>query len=382
MSRSFTAEELVARYELQPETAEILAAHHFDADQFDALRRRFAEGGADPARNFVTGELVVPGDDDLERFPASDSERYAELTAIGEAAIAAGHVAVVLLAGGMATRFGGGVKALADVLPGVRFVDTKIADLEQLGARLGTRIPMVLMTSFQSDGVLAEIAGQMSTDHVAIETAPQNVGMRVTPEGELFRDADGGVSAYSPGHGDLGDAIRNSGFLQRFLDGGGKHLFVTNVDNAAATLDPAMVGLHLEAGTSMTCETVAADQGATGGAPYFLDGHLQVIEAFRVPPEVAELQIPAVNTNSLIIDAAELVEAHPLTWFEVSKKVGDVPVMQFERLVGELSAFVSTTMVVVERDGRDGRFQPAKDPAELERRRPQIREILEYRGLL
>lgn len=382
MTSSLTSEQLAERYDLQPDTAALLAAHHFDADQFDALRSRFAEGGADPSRNHVRGDLVVPTGDDLEVFPASDSDRYAELAAVGAAAISAGKVGVVLLAGGMATRFGGGVKALADVLPGVRFVDTKIADLQQLGARLDTRIPMVLMTSFQSDPILAELGDQMSTDHVAIETAPQNVGMRVTPEGELFRDETGAVSAYSPGHGDLGDAIRNSGFLNRFIESGGEHLFVTNVDNAAATLDPAMVGLHLEAGRSMTCETVAADQGATGGAPYFLDGHLQIIEAFRVPPDVAAMDIPAVNTNSLIIDAAKLMEGHPLTWFEVSKKVGDVPVMQFERLVGELSAFVPTAMVVVERDGRDGRFQPVKDPAELERRRPQIREILEYRGLL
>ena len=77
-----------------------------------------------------------------------------------------------------------------------------------------------------------------------------------------------------------------------------------------------------------------------------------------------------------------LIEPHPLTWFEVEKQVEGQPVVQFERLVGELSAFLTTTMVVVERDGPDGRFQPVKDPGELERRRPAIREILDARGVL
>ena len=376
------AAELAERYGLDAETASILASHHFDADLFDSLRSRLASTGADPERNYVTGVLEVPTLADLTVFPASDTDEYRDLVEIGSASIAAGEVGVVLLAGGMATRFGGGVKALADVLPGVRFVDVKIADLQQLGERLNTRIPMVLMTSFQSDDTLAAIADELSTDQVAIETAPQNVGMRVTHDGDLFKDADGTVSVYSPGHGDLGDAIRNSGFLDRFIAAGGKYLFITNVDNAAATLDPAMVGLHIRCGRSFTGEVVAADAGVTGGAPYFLDGHLQIIEGFRVPPAVAAIDIPAVNTNSLTVNAEQLLTAHNLTWFEVSKKVGDVAVMQFERLVGELSAFMDSAMAVVVRDGRDGRFQPVKDPAELEARRPMIREILEYRGLL
>ena len=38
-------------------------------------------------------------------------------------------------------------------------------------------------------------------------------------------------------------------------------------------------------------------------------------------------------------------------------------------------------MLLVERDGPDGRFQPVKDPAELEARRPEIVLILAARGI-
>ncbi|MCP3934059.1 MAG: hypothetical protein GY708_01670 [Actinomycetia bacterium] len=377
-----TAQQLVSDYGIEAETAELLVEYGFDREMFDSLRSRLAGGGVDPSRNIVTGRVEVPPSSALLRFPASGTDERERLAAIGDDAINAGQVAVVLLAGGMATRFGGGVKALAEVLPGIRFVDTKIRDLEVAGRNSATPVSMVLMTSFQSDPVLSEVAAGFSSEKVAIETAPQNVAMRVTAEGELFKRDDGSVSPYAPGHGDLGDAVRNSGFLGRFIASGGRYLFVTNVDNAAATLDPAMIGLHIDTGNAMTCEVVSADQGATGGAPYLVDGHLQILEAFRVPPAVADIQIPAVNTNSLVIDAERLTEPHNLTWFEVEKKVDELPVVQFERLVGELSAFVPTTMVVVERDGVEGRFQPVKDPAELERRRPDIKEILEHRGIL
>ncbi|MFI5308748.1 MAG: hypothetical protein ACHQ53_15430, partial [Polyangiales bacterium] len=56
--------------------------------------------------------------------------------------------------------------------------------------------------------------------------------------------------------------------------------------------------------------------------------------------------------------------------------------IQFEHLVGELSAFLSCACLEVERDGENGRFQPAKDPEELARRRQEIERILRARGAL
>ena len=38
-------------------------------------------------------------------------------------------------------------------------------------------------------------------------------------------------------------------------------------------------------------------------------------------------------------------------------------------------------MLLVDRDGTDGRFQPVKDPQELEARRPEIARILAARGV-
>jgi hypothetical protein len=50
--------------------------------------------------------------------------------------------------------------------------------------------------------------------------------------------------------------------------------------------------------------------------------------------------------------------------------------------VGELTSFLPSTFLVVPRQPPAGRFQPAKDPQELERGRPAIRAILQKRGVI
>jgi len=373
-------ELILDRLGVSAEVGGTLVEYGFDLGLFDQLRSRLRGDGRDPVQNYVSGEIATPGEADLRWLPPSDSAEYAELATVGADSLAAGEVAVVLLAGGMATRFGGGVKALFEVVAGTRFLDVKVVDANRAASEFGGTIEMVLMTSFQSHQVLGSEIVPLTSDLVPISLAPQAISVRLTSDGRVFRGHEGAPSMYAPGHGDLPDALRKSGFLRRFVDGGGRHVFMTNVDNAAATLDPAVIGLHIRAGTSLTCEVTPAN-GAVGGAPYLLDGRLQIVEDFRIPPDLG-LQPVAINTNSFVIDARSLDTDHPLTWFQVHKQVDGQAVVQFERLVGELSNFLSTTAIVVDSDGLDGRFQPVKSPRELDERRPEIRRILERRNLL
>ena len=72
----------------------------------------------------------------------------------------------------------------------------------------------------------------------------------------------------------------------------------------------------------------------------------------------------------------------PLTWFAVNKTVDDKPAVQFERLVGELTAFLSSAFLRVERHGPDARFQPIKTPDDMGKERPDIVAALKARGSL
>ena len=217
-------------------------------------------------------------------------------------------------------------------------------------------------------------------EHLQIECFSQHVSLRLTPEGALFREADGTLSPYATGHGDLSFALRESGILEAFRARGGKLLCMSNVDNLGATLDPAIIGLHIERGLMITAEVVQKDPGDKGGAPARVDGIPQIVEAFRFPAEFNQDTIPVFNTNTLVLDAEAIDRDFALPFYRVEKKVEGRVAIQFERLVGELTAFMPSGFVRVDRDGPDGRFQPAKDPEELARRLSNIEEIVRTRS--
>ena len=42
---------------------------------------------------------------------------------------------------------------------------------------------------------------------------------------------------YPPGHGDIFDALSNSGLLDKLIEAGKEYIFVSNVDNLGADVD-------------------------------------------------------------------------------------------------------------------------------------------------
>ncbi len=361
-------------------TAQILQTYGFDPKLFESLGNRLKSGDAGPESNRITAKITAPEPEDVADLPELGSSERSELHARGLEAIAAGQVGAIVLAGGMATRFGGVVKAGVDAIDGATFLQLKLRDMAKV-AQAG-RVPVFLMTSFATEESIAAMARPHSTDACPIETFPQLISLRLTPEGSIYRDADGRVSPYAPGHGDMSFALRRSGALTRFREAGGTTLFMSNVDNLTATLDPAVIGAHLQSGKAMTAEMAPKVPGDRGGAPARVDGVLQIVEGFRFPESFDQDSIPVFNTNTLTFDAEALDRDFDLSWFAVNKMVNGEPVVQFEHLVGQLSAFMPTHFLRVPREGVDARFQPVKDPAELEARRPAIRRALEARGVL
>jgi UTP--glucose-1-phosphate uridylyltransferase len=364
------------------ETAATLERFGFDRETFEKLRARLRTQGRSPEQNVLQGKVTVPEAGDVAALPGRGTPARAALEQRGLAAIGAGQVGVVFLAGGMATRFGGVVKAAAEVVDGRSFLDVKLADLAVVSAKVKGTVPAYLMASFATADNVRKLGEARRTAHVPVETFTQFVSVRLSPDAELFLGADGRPSLYAPGHGDLTFALRASKVLERFRGAGGKLLMVSNVDNVAATLDPAVIGAHLESGKALTAEVAPKAPGDKGGAPARVDGHLEIVESFRFPAAFDQDSIPVFNTNTFVLDAAAIDRSFDLTWFAVSKKIDGKEGIQFERLMGQLTAFLPSHFLRVERDGLDGRFQPAKDPEELASRRDEIRRILSSRGIL
>lgn len=361
-------------------TKDLLQRFGWEEDTFDTLRARLRAGEAE-RENRIRGAVSPPHAGDVVSLPALGSPERTRLVARGREALQKGEVGAVVLAGGMATRFGGVVKASVEVVPGRTFLDLKVSDIERLAARENTTLPIFLMTSFATHDEIECDARAHAHPHTPIHCFPQFISLRLTPEGDLFREDDGSVSPYAPGHGDLTFALRRSGLLTDFIKRGGRLLYMSNVDNLGATLDPAVIGAHLESGRSITAEVVRKEPGDKGGAPARVDGMPQIVESFRFPEGFDQDQIPVFNTNSFVLDAHAIDRDFELTWFLVKKKVEGRDAVQFERLVGELTAHLPTAFLEVERGGPDGRFQPVKDPPELEHRRADISSLLRARGV-
>jgi len=350
-----------------------LAAPLAAGDLDPRTRRRLA--------NQVSGSVRGPAPGEVLTLPSPGSPEARRLTARGEAALAQGEVAMTVLAGGMATRMGGLVKALVEPLPGHSFLALRLQENATLGRRAGRPVPLWLMTS-EATAAPTEQALRALAAPAHVRTFQQGFGLRLTPQGTLFLDEHGQPSPYATGHGDLVDALRRSGLLDDFVAQGGRAVMLTNLDNLGATLDPLVIGLFLERGGPLLAEVVEVT-GDRGGYPVHAEGRFQVLEEFRLPEGFDTASLPVFSVNTFWVAARPLAEVPiPWHWFEVEKKVGERTAIQFERLVQELTAVLPADYLQVPRRGGQSRFLPVKDWDELARRQDEIRLVAETRGML
>ncbi|HET6682220.1 MAG TPA: UTP--glucose-1-phosphate uridylyltransferase [Gaiella sp.] len=358
--------------ELDPETQELLRRYGFDAAAFDELQGGVASGELSQASNVVLGLVEPPHESDLARLAEPGTDAWTDLRETGVEAIRAGRVAQAVLAGGMATRFGGVVKGAVEALDGGSFLSWKLGETAALGDALGVEIPVVLMTSFQTDDETRAHVGALRVPEPLWFT--QSVSLRLTEGGALFLEA-GRPSPYAPGHGDLVSGIRSSGTLDRLRRRGVEHVAVSNVDNLGARLDPVVVGTHIAADRPLTVE-VAAKEGDLGGAPARVDGRPGLLEGPQFPSEFDQDRIRVFNTNSATVRLDALDRDFELPWLHVLKQVDGRAAVQLERLYHQISWQLETTFLEVPRSGPYGRFFPIKEPEDLEHARVGLRELL------
>ncbi len=363
---------------LDDATRNKLAEHGFSAERLERLAASLREGDPETrrdARNRVA-EARAPLPGEILEAPSRTDARMRET---GLKALRAGKVAFCVMAGGMATRMGGVVKALVECVDGMTFLDVRLRENEAACKRAGRPVPLWLMTSDATDGPIKEALKQRNAPpHV--RTFVQDLSLRLTESGEIFFDSQGHPSAYAPGHGDLPDALIRSGLLDEHIEGGGEYVWITNVDNLGATLDDALLGFFVLSKKELMVEVTDKLENDRGGIPVHALGRLQVLEEFRLPKGFDASSVRVFNTNTFLVNARALAKTHvEWSFFEVSKKVDGKPAIQFERLLQELTAALDTIYIRVPRTGADARFLPVKDPQELDLRKGEIRAVLAAR---
>jgi len=236
------------------------------------------------------------------------------------------------------------------------------------------------MTSEPTDGPIRAALGSRC-DGEQIASFEQFVSLRLSTDGELFVDDEGQPSVYATGHGDLPEALQRSGLLDSFNARGGRYVWISNLDNLGASVDPVLLGQHIASEAALSVELVDKWQGDKGGGPVIHDGRPIIAELFRLPSSFDHDAMPVFNTNTFLVNSIELAQLDmPWTYLEVKKKVGQQTAVQFERLIGEMTMALAPNFLRVSRQGSESRFLPVKTPADLEIHRAAIEQIAASRG--
>lgn len=130
-----------------------------------------------------------------------------------------------------------GAKSALEVQNNLTFLDLIVQQIEHLNTTSNTDVPLLLMTSFNTEEDTLRIVKKYANRPVKITTFNQSRYPR------LLRDSllpfaknvhEGRTAWYPPGHGDLYHSLDRSGVLDRLIAQGKEYLFVSNSDNLGA----------------------------------------------------------------------------------------------------------------------------------------------------
>ena len=288
-------EHLVAFWdELDEARRSRLAGQIHDID-FDLMARLYRGQEAEPDWAALAAKAEPPPAFRLEG--CCEELRLEGARRRGEATLAGGKLAVILVAGGQGTRLGfdhpKGMLPLGPV-SGHSIFQLQIEKLIAVANRYGSRIPLYLMTSPAThEETIAYLVehdrfGLPPDDlHVFCQAAMPAVDAKT---GKVLLAGREAVSLSPDGHGGMVAALIGSGSLDDLKRRGIEQLFYMQVDNPLTRVcDPVFVGYHLLSGSEMSTQVVAkTDPLEKVGNVVAIDGKLHIIEYSDLPGDAAQ----------------------------------------------------------------------------------------------
>lgn len=213
--------------------------------------------------------------------------------AVGEAALKAGQVGVILVAGGQGTRLGyDGPKGTYPLAPlsNASLFEIHARKILALERHYKTSIPYYIMTSEGND---AETRRFFDANRY-FGLAPERVKFFVQgtlpaflPDGRIILETPGRLFAAPDGHGGILAALDRRGMLADMKQRGLTTLYYFQVDNPLVDIaDPAFVGWHLQRKADMSLKVCAKrDAGEGLGVTVVRDGRYSVVEYIELTEE-------------------------------------------------------------------------------------------------
>ena len=231
----------------------------------------------------------------------NEVDEHRQAKAIGEEALRAGKVAMILVAGGQGTRLGfdlpKGMFRIGPVSNRTLFA-MHVDSLRGAMKKYGVEIPLFIMTSPATDDQTKEFFAThqnlgLRDDQITIFQQGTMPAIDAST-GAVLLDSTHRVAMSPDGHGGIVKAMSQHGLLRKCEELGIEHFFYAQVDNPLVTAcDPTLIGHHLHRGSQMTTQVVQKRFAKEKvGNVVSIDGKTQIIEYSDLPDEIAELQNP------------------------------------------------------------------------------------------
>ncbi|MFN5060516.1 MAG: UTP--glucose-1-phosphate uridylyltransferase [Chloroflexota bacterium] len=354
---------------------ELLSQNGFDRDLHEQIRTDLRLGRIGLMQNRLPANSTIT---DVVEGDVFDATRPLAATIMqrGEAAIRAGEVAIVSLAGGAGSRWTQGAGVVKALHPFAKFagkhrtfVDVHIAKSRQIGRMYGTPPTHVFTTSFLTDApmqnayVQRQIAGRpWGYQGNIVLSQGKSVGLRLIPtardlrflwdemphqvldeQAQKMRDSvhaaligwaqqQGEAADYTDnlshqcmhpvGHWfEFANMLRNGALASMLAQQPElKYLMLHNIDTLGATLDPSLLGHHIKSGNALTFEVTSRRIEDRGGGLARVDDQLRLVEGLAFPRAESEFSLSFYNTLTNWITLDALLAVFELTRDDVLRK--------------------------------------------------------------
>jgi tetratricopeptide (TPR) repeat protein len=386
----------------------------------------------------------------FDKYYNADNFDYDTLYEIGLNAIKNGEVAIATMAAGAGTRWTQGAGVVKALHPFCKlsakhrtFIETHIAKTRKISKLAGVGIPHIFTTSYLTHDPIADYLNKKQNfnyEGQIILSPGKAVGLRMVPTIRDLRFAweqtshqildeqqqkvlasvrnalinwarsCGEASDYTDnvpmqclhpvGHWyEVPNMFRNGVLASLYKDYPNlKYMLLHNIDAVGTNIDPALLGLQIVLGSTLSFEVISRRIEDRGGGLARVNGKVRLVESLAIPREEDEFRLSYYNTLSTWISLDKLLTVFGLTkkdivspessekiqtairnvaariptyitLKEVKKRWGhgqeDVyPVAQFEKLWGDMSALadIDCRYFVVPRQ----RGQQLKEQAQLD----------------
>jgi hypothetical protein len=420
----------------------------FDRAQHELIRGDLKSGRIGLSQNRLAANTTIEDVRANDVFDASDDATLLDFHRIGVEALKRGEVAVMTLAAGAGSRWTQGAGVVKALHPFAKlggrhrtFIEVHLAKSRRIAQQYDVAVPHIVTTSYLThapiDKYISAVVGARGAPTPVYLSEGRSVGLRMIPmardlrfqweempqqlldeqkqkmreslhaaligwaehagEGSDYTDNLPMQCLHPVGHWFEVPNLLLNGTLARLLQAHPnlRHIMLHNIDTLGADPSPAMLGLHIAQGASLTFEVITRRVEDRGGGLARVDGQVRLVEGLAMPREEAEFALSYYNSATSWIDVQQLLKTFDLTTSDltdlnkvsaavravgarmptyitlkdVKKRWGhgqeDVfPVTQWEKLWGDMTALpdVKTQFAVVPRR----RGQQLKDQAQLD----------------